>query len=39
VDHKGYVTADDIRAWRSAHKSAHPLARPLEDKLSPRPAS
>jgi hypothetical protein len=38
VDHKGYVTANDVRAWRVMRKAAHRLTQPPEDKLRPRPA-
>jgi hypothetical protein len=39
VDHKGYVTENDVRAWRIMRKSAHRLAKPREeDKLQPRAA-
>ena len=38
VDHKGYVTADDIRAWQIMRKAARRLAKPPEDKLRPRSA-
>ena len=38
VDHKGYVTQNDVRAWRIMRKAAHRLAQPPEDKLRPRPA-
>jgi hypothetical protein len=38
VDHKGYVTTNDIRAWRVMRKAAHRLTHPPEDKLKPRPA-
>jgi hypothetical protein len=38
VDHKGYVTENDIRAWRIMRKAAHRLAKPQEDKLRPRAA-
>ena len=38
VDHKGYVTENDLRAWRVMRKAAHRLAQPPEDKLKPRPA-
>ncbi len=38
VDHKGYVTQNDVRAWRIMRKAAHQLAQPPEDKLKPRPA-
>lgn len=38
VDHKGYVTQDDIRAWRIMRRQAHRLSKPREDKLKPRNA-
>ena len=38
VDHRGYVTADDIRAWQIMRKAARRLAKPPEDKLRPRSA-
>jgi hypothetical protein len=38
VDHKEYVTKNDIRAWQIMRKAAHRLARPPEDKLRPRNA-
>ena len=38
VDHKGYVTENDIRAWRVMRQAAHRLAKPPEDKLRPRSA-
>jgi hypothetical protein len=38
ADHKGYVTENDIRAWRIMRKAAHRLAKPPEDKLRPRAA-
>ena len=38
VEHKGYVTADDIRAWQIMRKAARRLAKPPEDKLRPRSA-
>jgi hypothetical protein len=38
VDHKGYVTQNDIRAWRIMRKEAHRLSKPREDKLKPRNA-
>ncbi len=36
VDHKGYVTTNDIRAWRVMRKAARRLAHPPEDKLKPQ---
>jgi hypothetical protein len=38
ADHKGYVTQNDMRAWRIMKKAAHRLAHPPEDKLKPRNA-
>jgi hypothetical protein len=38
ADHKGYVTVDDIRAWRAAQKTAHRPAIPAADKPRPRSA-
>ncbi len=38
VEHKGYVTENDIRAWRVMQKAAHRLGKPPEDKLRPRSA-
>lgn len=38
VDHKGYVTENDIRAWRVMRKAAQRLGKPPEDKLRPRSA-
>jgi hypothetical protein len=38
VDHKGYVTTNDIRAWRVMRKAARRLAHPPEDKLKPQHA-
>jgi hypothetical protein len=38
ADHKGYVTENDIRAWRVMKKAAHRLTRPTEDRLKPRNA-
>ena len=38
ADHKGYVTQNDIRAWRIMKKAAHRLTHPPEDKLKPRNA-
>jgi hypothetical protein len=35
VDHKGYVTENDIRAWRIMRKAARRLAHPSDDKLKP----
>ncbi len=35
VDHKGYVTENDIRAWRIMRKAARRLAQPADDKLKP----
>jgi hypothetical protein len=38
ADHKGYVTENDVRAWRVMRKATHRLAKPPEDKLRPRSA-
>jgi hypothetical protein len=38
VDHKGYVTTNDIRAWRVMRKAARRLTHPPEDKLKPQHA-
>ena len=38
ADHKGYVTENDIRAWRAMRKAAHRLMKQPEDKLRPRSA-
>ena len=38
ADHKGYVTENDIRAWRVMRKAAHRLMKQPEDKLRPRSA-
>jgi hypothetical protein len=38
VDHKGYVTENDVRAWRLMRKAAHRLTKPQEDKLPPHAA-
>jgi hypothetical protein len=38
VDHKGYVTTNDIRAWRIMRRAAHRLVHPPEDKLKPQHA-
>ena len=38
ADHKGYVTQNDLRAWRIMKKAAHRLAHPPDDKLKPRNA-
>jgi hypothetical protein len=38
ADHKGYVTENDIRAWRVMRKAAHRLAKPPEETLRPRTA-
>lgn len=35
VDHKGYVTEDDIRAWRVARKAAHRRAKSPTDLVHP----
>lgn len=39
ADHKGYVTQNDLRAWRIMKKAAHRLAHPPDDKLKPRNAT
>jgi hypothetical protein len=38
VDHKGYVTADDIRAWRVIRKTTRRQARPAADSPKPQHA-
>jgi len=38
VDRKGYVTVNDIRAWRVVRKAGQRLGKPPEDKLRPRSA-
>jgi hypothetical protein len=38
VDHKGYVTENDIRAWQVMRKAARRLAHPPEDKMKPQHA-
>jgi hypothetical protein len=38
VGHRGYVTQDDIQAWRAARRAAHRLTKPSEDKPVPRSA-
>lgn len=35
VDHKGYVTQNDIRAWRIMKKAAHRLTKPPADIPKP----
>jgi hypothetical protein len=35
---KGYVTENDVRAWRATQKPTRPLKDPPEDPLRPRPA-
>ena len=36
VDHKGYVTLNDVRAWRVMKKAAHRLTQPpREERLKP----
>ncbi len=35
VDHKGYVTENDVRAWRVMRRAAHRLTRRPVDKLRP----
>jgi hypothetical protein len=32
VDHKGYVTENDIRAWRAMRKAAHRLTQPPAER-------
>lgn len=36
VDHKGYVTENDIRAWRVMRKAAHRLTQPPADRPKPQ---
>jgi hypothetical protein len=38
VDHKGYITENDVRAWRVMRKAARRLAKPQEDNHRPRAA-
>ncbi|HEY4043293.1 MAG TPA: hypothetical protein VGM32_15810, partial [Rhodopila sp.] len=38
VDHKGYVTENDLRAWRIMRKASRRLAHPPADKLKPQHA-
>lgn len=38
ADHKGYITQNDLRAWRIMKKAAHRLAHPPDDKLKPHNA-
>ncbi len=38
ADHKGYVTQNDLRAWRIMKKAAHRLAHPPDDTVKPRNA-
>ncbi len=38
ADHKGYVTEQDIRDWRTMRKTAHRLSQKSDDKLRPRAA-
>jgi hypothetical protein len=38
IEHKGYVTQNDVRAWRVMRKAAQRLSKPQEDKLRPRDA-
>ena len=38
INHKGYVTEGDVRAWRAMRKAAHQLTQPPDDALRPRPA-
>lgn len=37
VDHKGYVTLNDVRAWRVMRKAAHRLAHPAQEGGGLRP--
>ena len=38
VDHKGYVTEDNIRTWQAMRKAARKLGHPPADKLKPQHA-
>jgi len=38
VDGKGYITENDIRAWRALRRAATHLSQPPEDELRPRNA-
>jgi hypothetical protein len=38
VDHKGYVTENDIRAWRVLQRAAHQRSHAPSDKLKPQHA-
>jgi hypothetical protein len=38
VDQKGYVTENDVRAWKAMLKAARRLTKPPEDVLRPRAA-
>jgi hypothetical protein len=38
VEHKGYVTENDIRAWEVMRKAGRRLMKAPEDKLRPRSA-
>lgn len=38
ADHKGFVTEDDLRAWRATRKAARRQAKPPEDRLRARSA-
>jgi hypothetical protein len=38
VEHKGYVTENDIRAWEVVRKAGRRLMKAPEDKLRPRSA-
>jgi hypothetical protein len=38
VDHKGYVTENDVRTWQTMRRAAHRLAKPQDEQLRPRPA-
>ena len=38
VDHKGYVTENNIRAWRAMRKASHRLGQPVNDRIKPQNA-
>lgn len=38
ADHKGYVTENDVRAWRVIRKASHRLVQPHDDRLKPQNA-
>jgi len=38
ADHKGYVTENDIRAWRVMRKAAHRLGQPVDNRVKPQNA-